>query len=62
MLKVKEIVEELKVFERNKVPLEIRNTWYSDIHPDFISKKDFQNSCLSFTSENTRYGTGNMEV
>ena len=52
MKSVKEIAK-LKVFERNKVPLEIN--WYSNLHSNIVSKKDCQNpvrasSCLKNSS------------
>jgi len=43
MLKVKKIVKELKIFERNKVPLEIKVLGIA-IHSNIIGKKDCENS------------------
>ncbi len=39
-MKLKELVEELNLFERERVFIEIKNSWYSNIHPNFFDEED----------------------
>jgi len=61
MLKVKEIVKELKVFERNKVPLEIKVLVYN-IHSNILSKKDCQNFRTLSSFENISMELGKKSL
>ena len=48
MLRVREIVEELKVFERNKVPFEVKILGIATCISDVFSREDCQNSLSGF--------------
>jgi len=49
MLSVKEIVKELKVFERNKIPLEIKILGIT-VHSNVLGEKNCQNSVRASSS------------
>ena len=72
MLKVREIVEELKVFERSKAPFEVKcllrlRFWvlqprYCNLYSDVFSREDCQNSLSGFIqSLKPLFGTGKFE-
>jgi len=43
-MKLRELIEELNLFERERVPNEIRFAWNGYLHPNLFDEEDSQNS------------------